>query len=373
MRNYTKRRILALLGLMIIAGGCLGYLWSESGQQKSLPSMIPILPRGGNLFGANTFTKHTAAKNRTNTVVEDAVIKATTTVITPQDKPVTIATKHEDIKTVLNITNEIRFYDTRIVRNSTSPFLKNKCVSLKIPDSNLTTPICVYERSTDIWVSGSLLASGTWEKDIMTKIKKALDKDLRTVFLDIGCNIGVFTLMAAKLGHRVVSVDPLRKNLFLLSRSLEQGQLTANVTLINNAVGDKVEQITLHEYSNNVGGTFVKPASQSGVVDEDHTAMAVTLDHLTPLLANQTVVMKMDIESYEWNALKRGYNFFNNVNVKCIFMEWAFHLKLPVSASGIIGFMKKFSFVPHANNVQLQFDKNTTWPGDIVWIKTHDR
>jgi len=166
-----------------------------------------------------------------------------------------------------------------------------------------------------------------------------------------------------------VSVDPLRKNLFLLSRSLEQGQLTANVTLLNNAVGDKVEQITLQEFTGNVGGTFVKPASQSGVVDEDHTATAVTLDLLTPLLANETVVMKMDVETYEWNALRGGYHFFRNVNVKSIFMEWASHKKTPVSAAGIIGFMQTFSFLPHANNAQLQFDQNTTWPGDIVWIR----
>jgi len=366
MRNYTKWRSLAILVLTIIAGGCLGYLWSGSGQQKSLPSMIPSLPREVNVFGANAFTKPLAP----NPVAFEAVIKAADTAVSAQNKPVTIATKHEDIKTVLNITDEIIFYETRIVNNSTSPLLKNKCVSLKIPDSQLTTPICVYEKSVDVWISGSLLTSGTWENDIMANIKKALDKDRRTAFLDLGCNIGVFTLMAAKLGHRVVSVDPLRKNLFLLSRSLEQGQLTANVYLLNNAVGDKVEQITLQEYKGNVGGTFVKPASQSDVVDEDHTAVAVTLDHLTPLLANQTVVMKIDVETYEWNALKCGYTFFEKVHVKCIFMEWASHKKTPVSAAGIIGFMKKFSFVPHANNAQLQFDKNTTWPGDIVWIKT---
>jgi len=280
-----------------------------------------------------------------------------------------IATKHTDLETALIATKEINIYDTGIVKKSTSPLLKNKCVLLRIPDSKLTTPICVYEKTEDVYISGSLLSSGTWERNIMIKIKQALGQDPHTVLLDLGCNIGVFTLMAAKLGHRVVSVDPLRKNLFLLSRSLEQGQLTANVTLLNNAVGDKVEQITLQETKGNVGGTFVNPASQSGAVDEDHTATAVTLDHLTPLLANETVVMKMDIETYEWNALKGGYNFFKNVNVKSIFMEWAWHKQTPVSAAGIIGFMQTFSFVPHANNAQLQFGKNTTWPWDIMWIK----
>jgi len=373
MRYYTKWRGLTVLLLTLITGCCLGYLWAESGRQKALPSKIPSLPRGGNLFGAKTTTIPMAANDRTNTVTVDDVIKAADTVVLTQHTSNTFVTKHEDIKAVLNINEDINIYDTGIVRNSTSTLLNNKCVLLRIPDSQLTTPICVYERSADVYISGSLLTSGTWEKDIMKRIRHALDEHPRTVFLDLGCNIGVFTLMAAKLGHRVVSVDPLRKNLFLLSRSLEQGNLTANVTLLNNAVGDKVERITLHEHEGNVGGTFVKPASQSNVVDEDHIATAVTLDHMIPLLANQTVVMKIDVETYEWDALKCGYNFFKNVNVTCIFMEWASHKNTPVTASGIISFMRRFSFVPHVNNNQLSFETNTTWPNDILWIKSHTR
>ena len=368
MKCNQKWRCLAVLLMTMIMGGCLGYLLVKSGQQNSVPSMILNLPRGEIVIGAQTFSKPIQSNAVTIAMAKDVVITDKDIVVSTQTSPTDTSINHT--KTVLRITDDMIIYDTKIVKHSTSPLLTNKCVPLKIPDSHSTTPICVYDISSDIWISRSLSSSGTWEEHIMIKIKHALDQDPNTTFLDLGCNIGVFTLMAARLGHIVVSVDPLWTNLFLLSRSLEQGQLTANVTLLNNAIGDKVEQITLHDYADNIGGTFVKPVPPSGVVDEDHAAMAVTLDHLTPLLANQTVVMKMDIESYEWNALKGGYYFFNNVNVTCIFMEWAFHKNSSSSAAGIIGFMKKFSFLPHWKNAQLQLDENTTWPDDIMWIKS---
>lgn len=264
--------------------------------------------------------------------------------------------------------DKLTFYPADTVQEATSnPLLKNDCVPLRIPGTSLTTPICIYDTREDRWVSGSLRGFGSWEWEIMVKMSTFLTP--ATVLLDVGCNIGVFTLMAAKLGHRVVSVDPFKKNLFLLARSLTLGHLQGNVTLINNAIGDKVEKISLQEEKGNVGGTQVIPIPSEGTIEEDYTAWAVTLDHLTPLLANQTVVMKMDIESYEWNALKSGYTFFRNVRVKCIFMEWTFHRVNSVSALGIINFMTTFNFEPFSvQNQRLDIGAFTNWPGDILWL-----
>jgi len=255
-----------------------------------------------------------------------------------------------------------------IQENPTNPLLKNECVSLQIPGSELVTPICVYDPKEDKWISSSLRAHGYWEWDTMYQMKSFLSKG--TYLLDLGCNIGVFTLMAARLGHNVVAVDPLKKSLWLLSRSLILGNLTSKVILLHNAIGDKVELVSLQEERENIGGTFIQPEPEFNIDDKDHTAMSVTLDHLIPLLANETVVLKMDIESYEWKALKGGYGFFRNVNVKCVFMEWDFHRNNQNTASSIINFMKYFGFDPFSvlTRTRLSYNTFSVWPGDIIWI-----
>ena len=271
----------------------------------------------------------------------------------------------------INEGDPLKFFSVDVIESETwNPLLKNECVRLFIPESYLTTPICVYPTDDDKWVSGSLRESGTWDKEGMVIIKNVLSSLSTDAFLlDVGCNIGVFTLMAAKLGHHVVAVDPFRQNLFLLARSLVLGQLNANVTLLHNAIGDKVELIALQEEKANIGGTQVKSLTDIDNIDDAHTAMAVTLDHLTPLLDNKTVVIKMDIESYEWIALKGGYTFFQKVNIPCIFMEWTFHKISTESALGIINFMTHFSFKPFSRSIhQFQLDTFRWWPNDVIWI-----
>jgi len=271
----------------------------------------------------------------------------------------------------INEEGPLKFFSVDIINRETwNPLLKNECVRLFLPESVLSTPICVYPKDDDKWVSGSLRAAGTWQREEMAMIKKVLSSLSTDAYLfDMGCNIGVFTLMAAKLGHHVVAVDPFRQNLFLLARSLVLGQLEANVTLLHNAIGDKMELISLQEEKGNIGGTQVKSLADMDNIDDAHTAMAVTLDHLTPLLDNKTVVIKMDVESYEWMALKGGYTFFQKVNIPCIFMEWMWHKHSAESALEIINFMTKFSFKPFSRLIQ-QFTLDTfrTWPDDVIWI-----
>jgi 2-polyprenyl-3-methyl-5-hydroxy-6-metoxy-1,4-benzoquinol methylase len=74
--------------------------------------------------------------------------------------------------------------------------------------------ICVYEAKKDHWVSKEILQNGTWEPGISLTIKLLLeqaDKDI--LFLDIGANLGIHSLYAAKLGYRVVAIEPQENNL----------------------------------------------------------------------------------------------------------------------------------------------------------------
>ena len=80
--------------------------------------------------------------------------------------------------------------------------------------------ICVYEAKDDIWISKGLLEKGKWEIGISFTVKLLLEQMNQDIlFLDIGANLGVHSLYAAKLGYRVVAVEPQENNLIKVNFS----------------------------------------------------------------------------------------------------------------------------------------------------------
>ena len=79
--------------------------------------------------------------------------------------------------------------------------------------------ICVKDPRVDEWVSGGILASGVWEKEIVVEVMRTMDKYTDAVFMDIGSNIGQY------IGHFKNQYDRyvcsmLRDSMSELSRTL---------------------------------------------------------------------------------------------------------------------------------------------------------
>ena len=73
----------------------------------------------------------------------------------------------------------------------------------------------MYASEDDIWVSKSIIEEGHWEKNTSLLIKKLLTRHMKSdaVFLDVGANLGIHSLFAAKLGFNVWSIEPQEENL----------------------------------------------------------------------------------------------------------------------------------------------------------------
>lgn len=244
----------------------------------------------------------------------------------------------------------------------------NQCVMLKC--LNKTSPICVYTKAEDKYISKQIVETGFWEKDLVQMAEKVLESDPYLAVLDLGCNIGVFTITAAVNGHTVIGVDPNQKNLRLLSKSLCLGKIYTNVTLIWNAVSNNRSLVVLHDAKGNVGGTSVKNVNELDEdIPDDHKAYAILLDDLCNFFDNSPIFIKMDIEGSEYNALQGGKRFLEKKNVKYILMEWFQH-KGKKSAEGIINLLSNASFHPYSGqnfNAALKLKDFNKWPYNIFW------
>ena len=86
-------------------------------------------------------------------------------------------------------------------------------------------------------ISKEIEKSGAWEKNIVNSVIRAMKAHPSAVFLDVGANIGMFTVVIAAMKRNVIAVDADSRNLAFLRKSLELGNTRDYVELINNIIG----------------------------------------------------------------------------------------------------------------------------------------
>lgn len=74
------------------------------------------------------------------------------------------------------------------------------------------------------------------------------------VFWDVGANVGVFSLLAAKKGHRVIAFEPAAVNYFVLARNVEINVFDERITFLNIALSDVSRLDILHMPDTAIGG-----------------------------------------------------------------------------------------------------------------------
>lgn len=241
----------------------------------------------------------------------------------------------------------------------------NLCVNLKTPKG--PTPICIFDPAVDRMISSYVNDYGTWEQELLNETGYILSKKPHLTFVDVGCNLGTFTLFNAKLGIRVIAIDALKPALERLELSLIKGGLRENVTILLNAISDKREHVAVHVVKDNPGGSYIEHNQTSG----DNSIHAIILDDIVSLVSSKSVFLKMDIEGNEYIALKAASRFFQLLNVEHVLMEWAFHRFNP-NGQYIIQFLLRNGMLPFeklSSHSPLNLAKSYQWPDNIFWSK----
>ena len=134
-----------------------------------------------------------------------------------------------------------------------------------------------------------------------------------SVFWDIGANVGLYSIYAAKKGHQVVSFEPSVFNLELLARNLFLNHLSENVQIIPLALNSENAFAKMNHTSLQWGGalsTFGKEFGSKGTkLDSVFSYLSVgsTMDYLTKFLfLPSPKYIKIDVDGIEHLILKGG-------------------------------------------------------------------
>jgi FkbM family methyltransferase len=183
------------------------------------------------------------------------------------------------------------------------------------------------------WVATRIRRTGFWEiqspRDIASLAESAQPLPATGTLLDVGANIGYYTLLFSHAGWRVIAVEALSTNRRAIETSLcLNPDLRAHVTLVGAAVGNPTggeSCVVRSQHTRNVGDGVMTCGPDVGACSRRNLCERVQLTTLDRILAEHAPaaidVVKMDIEGAECAALAGGQSLFTRYRPSMLQLE----------------------------------------------------
>ena len=241
-----------------------------------------------------------------------------------------------------------------------------------VPLASLEVKICIHSIEKDKFVSQTLKMGRFWEAETVLAFWEILMQHPELHVIDLGANIGQFTLIGVYAGRQVIAVEPRLKHIQMLHHSLVLNEYQSQVTIVHNALSDHYERVRLGVYSDNQGGTHVLEKSEiidnTNIRIEDNAVDTIILSDLVPVLTFNKAIIKMDIEGFEDKAMKFADALLDKLFVPHILMEWLAMCKKPESViQPLLDWFGKrgYECFPVGGRSRLNLTEWRTWPTDI--------
>ena len=158
----------------------------------------------------------------------------------------------------------------------------------------------IFVRESDQDVGKPIIHHGIYEPHLTSVFRRTLSHGMNV--LDVGANIGYFTLLSAALvgsAGSVMAIEPNGANTRLIEASRRANNFT-QVTVVQAAAGRALELLVLNSsYSN---GTTSRPSEDLEGLLDSMTVPSLQIDGLVP---NDRHIhfIKIDVEGAEYNAV----------------------------------------------------------------------
>jgi hypothetical protein len=77
------------------------------------------------------------------------------------------------------------------------------CVTAGLRSEGERFQMCIHNEHEDVHVSGSILRDGVWEGHVLGRFVRILKRFPNAGVLDVGAQLGMYGLQAAKMNHPV--------------------------------------------------------------------------------------------------------------------------------------------------------------------------
>ena len=191
--------------------------------------------------------------------------------------------------------------------------------------------------------------------------------DQNQCLLDVGANIGIYTLFALFKGHQVIAIEPEAHNFCLLNRNIMINNFSDRAISYPLALNDKLKisklnlasfeyGSALHSFDRTINqyGDQFNPISRQGVI-------GVTMDELISSLKKEVNHIKIDVDGNEFLVLKGGEKTFRSDSLQSVLIELDYtHMEYKSSLELIESYGFKLHNIDSKSNKRIRRDSHST-------------
>jgi len=170
------------------------------------------------------------------------------------------------------------------------------------------------------YITHFILENGYWEKHSTELINEILKKNNKILFVDIGANLGYYSLFAASLGVKSVAFEPIKKNNELFEQSINKNGYNHLIKLNKFGLGNEKKMVKFNVINRNMGGATLHDLTDNLKPDYTENVMILLADDLL-FEIEENMFIKMDVENMELDVINGMINTLSKGNVKYLLIE----------------------------------------------------
>jgi FkbM family methyltransferase len=174
------------------------------------------------------------------------------------------------------------------------------------------------------YITKNILNCGYWDKyktELLNEIiKDAIKFNKNYIFIDIGSNIGYFSLFCASFGMKTISFEPIDKNYNLFLESIRDNGYNSLINLKKVALGNKRGMGKFNIMNENMGCCttvdFLFNRKPDYILEAN---IFLADDYLFDV--NEDMIVKIDVENMEKEVIEGMAKTLRKDKIKYIFIE----------------------------------------------------
>lgn len=182
-------------------------------------------------------------------------------------------------------------------------------------------------------------------EDSMFMMDHLKENDL---FVDVGANVGHFSLLAAGISKaNVMAFEPIPQTFAKLNKNVILNNLTDKIQTLNMGIGQENSFLNF---------TTTRDVMNSVALEHETNVIQVQVEKLDDALKfKKPVFLKIDVEGYEFFVLKGANDVLSSPSLKYIIIEFNFSVsKFGHTNQEILELLLSYDFAPVEYDVELK-------------------